>query len=69
MSGVNRCPKCGGVMEAGFIHAPRGILWDPEPHKWSVWGLERLLGSGVVVTIPVTEAYRCTKCRLVIFDY
>ena len=69
MDEVNKCPKCGEEMEKGYIHAARGLTWDTEPHKWSVLGLERLLGSTFVATIPIAEAYRCTKCRLVIFNY
>jgi hypothetical protein len=66
--GVKKCPSCGGEMEQGFIHAPRGIYWDNEEHKLHIFTSETLI-SQWSWTCPRTQGWRCAKCRLVILLY
>jgi phage FluMu protein Com len=68
MSEDKKCPKCGGELEEGFIHAPRGIYWDTEEHKWHVYTSEALI-SMWSWTMPRVQAWRCRKCNLIIFGY
>jgi hypothetical protein len=64
MNEVMKCPKCGEELEHGFIRAPRGIYWDKMGRKESLisrWSL--------TVTVPRIEAWKCSKCSLVVFLY
>jgi hypothetical protein len=66
--GVRKCPKCGGELENGFLHAGRGIFWDTKEHKWQVLSSQSLIPQWRF-TIPRVQAKRCLKCRLVVFEY
>ena len=68
MNEVKKCPECCGEMEQGFIHAPRGIYWDTEEHKWHIFTSETLI-SMWQSTMPRVQAQRCKQCKLVIFSY
>jgi hypothetical protein len=68
VSELLKCPKCGGPLEKGYIHAPRGIYWDTEKHDWNVLFSEELL-SQFALTMPKAQGFRCPKCKLVLFSY
>ena len=34
MKKVLKCPKCGGVLEVGFIQALKGIYWDTKKFRY-----------------------------------
>jgi hypothetical protein len=65
MSEVKKCPECGGEMEKGFLVTNRPLRWDTRPHMHIARG--ELLTP--VLDMVNLEAYRCTKCRLVVFRY
>jgi hypothetical protein len=64
------CPLCGSKMEKGVIGVGRGIVWSKEKHT-TIW--KRLFGNDIIVragwAAANLEAYRCRKCKLVIFRY
>ena len=64
-----KCPKCGALLEKGYIHAPRGIVWDIEKHYWTVLFSGEVLLSPFALTMPKKQAFRCPKCKLVLFAY
>jgi len=68
MKEVVKCPKCGGELENGYVHAPQGVYWDSVEHKWHIFSLEALL-SMWAWTMPRVRGWRCTNCRLILFFY
>jgi hypothetical protein len=68
MSKELKCPKCGEPLESGFIQAPRGVFWDNQKHHLEVLISEELFGY-LSITMPNKEAFRCKKCKLVLFGY
>jgi len=67
VSEVKKCPECCGEMEKGFLIAPRPLWWDTKKHSWAAYGGERLMDFTFMVRN--IEAYRCVKCKLVLFKY
>ena len=67
-SDIKKCPKCGCELELGFMHAPQGVYWDDEEHKWQTFTSEALI-SRWSWTMPRVPAWRCNKCSLAIFLY
>jgi len=63
-----KCPNCGGDLENGYIHAPRGIYWSSEEHALIAVSSEAIL-SMWSLTMPRVHAARCTKCGIVLFAY
>lgn len=67
---IEVCPVCGSKMEKGFIGVWRGIFWS-DKKRTVVWKLP--FGKDIIVRADWTaahlEAYRCKKCKLVIFKY
>ena len=67
---VDICPLCGSKMEKGYI-ASKIISWS----KIKTWSFKGLFGGEIIVSkgypyhITNVEAYRCRKCKLVIFRY
>jgi ssDNA-binding Zn-finger/Zn-ribbon topoisomerase 1 len=66
MSEARNCPKCGGEMEKGYIITP-AIRWSKEKHMHVSLGQELIVSWGL--KLANIGAYRCTKCRLVLFHY
>ncbi len=63
------CPKCGLKMESGYIYTTKQIKWtyNNKP-KFTVIGDETLIDiSGFAMKKLVS--YRCTDCKVVIFEY
>jgi ribosomal protein L40E len=54
-------------MENGYIITP-AIRWSKEKHTQVAFGQEVIV-PWQLTAIPNIEAYRCTKCRLVLFHY
>jgi len=69
MSEDLKCPKCGVPLEKGYIQAPRGIYWDIKKHDWNVLSSEALISQFSSLTMPNEEAFRCPRCKLVLFTY
>jgi hypothetical protein len=75
MSEVEKCPKCGGEMERGYIPIGiRGLRWSTRKHKWGASSLfqgsvENLIGNRLRFYMANVEAYRCAKCKLVLAYY
>ena len=69
---IEVCPLCGSKMEKGYI-ASKMISWSAKKiSNWSFKGLfggELIVSSGYPYFIVNIEAYRCKKCKLVIFKY
>ena len=74
---VKKCPKCGSDMEKGFLISARSFFWSAEPHDnilayspWHVFtkGVE-IIAKESFTSIANVPAYRCRKCKLVLFDY
>jgi len=68
MSEELKCPKCGGTLEKGYVHAPRGIYWDTKKHAWSVMFTEELV-SNLAFPSPIASGLRCETCKIVLFYY
>jgi len=69
---IEVCPLCGSKMEKGYV-ASRMISWsDKKMKNLSLTGLfsgELIVSRGYPYLIVNVEAYRCRKCKLVIFRY
>jgi len=69
---IEVCPLCGSKMEKGYV-ASKMISWsDKKIKNLSLKGLsggELIVSRGYPYLIVNVEAYRCRKCRLVIFRY
>ena len=63
-----KCPKCCGDLEKGYLQAPKGLYWDKQKHSWTTFLSEEIV-SYLAVTIPNEQAYRCPKCKLILFTY
>jgi predicted RNA-binding Zn-ribbon protein involved in translation (DUF1610 family) len=71
---IEDCPVCGSKLERGYI-ASKAISWrDRKISNW--WPPKGLLAGELIVSggfpwqkIINVEAYRCRKCRLIIFRY
>jgi hypothetical protein len=59
-----KCPRCGGVMEEGYIKMTEGIRWRTSDHSWG-----KLLRWGTVFWPRDYSAYLCRKCRWILFSY
>jgi hypothetical protein len=66
------CPLCSSKMEKGYV-ASKMISWSAKKiSNWSLTGLfsgELIVSRGYPYLIANLEAYRCRKCKLVIFRY
>ncbi len=66
-SEVMECPKCGGEMEKGYLISDGlNLRWDHERHNFIAKG-EVL--EATVIKLLNFEAYRCARCKLVLFYY
>jgi hypothetical protein len=74
---AKKCPDCHSEMEKGFLTA-RMFFWSKEPHNIiAIWPrfTSHVLTKGVETlargenNITILAAYRCTKCKLVLFNY
>jgi hypothetical protein len=69
---IEVCPLCSSKMEKGYV-ASKMISWsDKKIKNLSLTGLfsgELIVSRGYPYSIVNVEAYRCRKCKLVIFRY
>jgi len=69
---IEFCPLCGSKMEKGYV-ASKMISWSDKKIKnlslKGLFGGETIVSSGYPYLIVNVEAYRCKKCKLVIFRY
>lgn len=73
MEEIDKCSKCGGKLEKGFILGYKWSLkWSDKSRVLFMWegenignppGLSNLSGN------PYIEAKRCPQCRLGCFSY
>jgi hypothetical protein len=63
---VEICPLCGSKMERGFL-VTRLLSWSDKKHKVSAWEGEIIAKEGW--SLANIDAYRCKKCKLVVFRY
>ena len=68
------CPKCGEVMENGFVMAGKGICYRANDEKIpSPFLLEfrRLLKNTMNITTSIKEnvAWRCRDCNYILIDH
>jgi hypothetical protein len=71
---VKVCPVCCSEMERGYI-ASKAVAWSGKKIS-NRWPPQGLLAGELIVSggfpwqkIINVEAYRCRKCRLIIFRY
>lgn len=69
MSEVKKCPKCGGELEKGFLNSHSSLWWDTKPHKVMQDGEQLTPSLNWRWSIQNLEAYRCKKCKLIMFEY
>jgi predicted RNA-binding Zn-ribbon protein involved in translation (DUF1610 family) len=67
MSELKKCPGCNGELEKGYI-ITQAIRWSKQKHTQWAFGQEVII-PWQLQAIPNIEAYRCAKCRLVLFHY
>lgn len=64
---IEICPLCGSSMEKGFYIVPRQTWWDIKKHEWTAGRAEEI--NPFRMTNTNFEAYRCKKCKLILFQY
>jgi rubrerythrin len=68
-----KCPKCGKVMENGFVMAGKGICYraDEEKPLSQVIGPKTLLKNTMNMTMSAKEnvAWRCEDCNYILVDH
>lgn len=78
MSEVERCPKCGGPLDKGYVLTPSSLAWDkvkPSLGKELLTlGMpyskdSELLSPLIQYKIAAFSAARCVKCQIILFDY
>jgi hypothetical protein len=78
MSEIEKCPKCGGKLDKGYVLAPKFLAWDKVKPSFKEEFLSfggpyskdsELLTPLVPYRIATFTAARCTKCNIILFDY
>ncbi len=67
------CPKCGRVMENGFVTAGKGIIFRASQEKpaGQILNTDALLDNTINMTFSSKEnlAFRCRDCQYVLIDH
>ncbi len=67
---LDRCPRCGGAYDMGYVVGGRGIAWDRQrPNMWT--GAMGQDWEWIVTPLtrqPGQPAERCTSCGLIWFE-
>ena len=69
---VEICPLCGSKLEKGYVASKLAAWSDKKISNWSFKGLfggEMIISRGYPYLIKNVGAYRCRKCKLVVFQY
>jgi len=70
-----KCPRCGGVMNAGFMIANSGLggFASMESISKPIYATETIVGAGWFSILPSFakwfKASLCRTCRLLVIDY
>jgi len=65
-----KCPKCGQVMESGFVASKAVRLrWVDRPDTKTIFAGEQLTIPYSWWRAPSYEAVRCAECGLVLLSY
>ena len=67
---VEICPLCGSPLEKGYM-AAKEIAWSQNKNIITFVGAEHIIGVwyiGIFNELKAVEAYRCRKCKLIIFS-
>ena len=68
-----RCPVCGQAMQAGYVLAGNGLIWQPPDarrsfFKQGIWrALPNTTNTGFVARR--LHARRCERCQVLMLDY
>jgi hypothetical protein len=65
---VKKCPICGSEFEKGNISSIRGIRWNKKKPN-GFWIEGELLQADPAFTRTSYCALRCSKCKMIMFDY
>ena len=60
---LERCPRCGGPVEHGFVFGDRGLFWDTKIRRRGFPA--EMLTRRRLGPIEPFPAVRCRMCRLV----
>lgn len=70
LSGIEKCPRCGGEFEEGYLIIGTSAWSEDKPSfpgfLTPMWKPMTNLG---IVNPHALPALRCTKCHLLTFDY
>jgi hypothetical protein len=78
MSEVERCPKCGGPLDKGYVLTDKSLAWDKVKPSFGKELLtfgdpyskdSELLSPLIPYKIAAFTAARCVKCQIILFDY
>lgn len=69
MNETLKCHKCGDEVQQGYIFSPRRICWSESGDSVFFDDGNEVLINDSVFKIGKVPAYRCEKCKLVIFSY
>ncbi len=64
---LERCPRCAGPVQLGFVAGDRGLFWDTETRK--VGFPAEMLTRKRLSTFEWFPAARCRQCKLVTFRH
>lgn len=67
LSPVKQCPICGGKLDKGYFHAPRGIYWSEKRHRAGVIAMDFVMPGGLWAS-DIMPALKCVKCGIAVSD-
>ena len=67
LSPVKGCPICGGKLDKGYYHAPRGIYWSDKRHRAGMVALDYAMPGALWIS-DIIPSLKCEKCGISISD-
>ena len=67
LSPVKQCPICGGKLDKGYYHAPRGVYWSDKTHRAGMIALDYVMPGALWIS-DIIPALKCEKCGIAISD-
>ena len=64
---TDRCPRCGGSLEQGFLYGDRGLFWDTRIRKRGFPA--EMLTRRRLGPLEPQPAARCRKCKVIVFQH